>query len=167
MDRRDALRKAAVAGTIVWTAPVVLDRSVGAQTACTPKCGPPDAQQPQVTITLARACDDAAQERVWTLVEVELGSVINCPCGGTTALQLVSPPLDTVVARTPYDVEGSFTMNPPVITSISCPDRRQARVARVCDGITTTNDFFENIGCAPTTLVVNTSTPCPGDIGCG
>ena len=39
LDRRSLLRKAAVAGAVAWTAPMVVSSPAGAQaTLCTPKC---------------------------------------------------------------------------------------------------------------------------------
>ena len=42
-DRREALKKAAVAGGIVWAAPMIMSSPARAQaTPCTPKCAPTD-----------------------------------------------------------------------------------------------------------------------------
>jgi len=38
LDRRSVLKKAAIAGTVAWTAPVILSNTAFADVVCTPKC---------------------------------------------------------------------------------------------------------------------------------
>lgn len=83
LDRRSALKKAAAAGAIAWTAPTILSNDAHAQTpgTCTPKCLPIGAGT-----GLARAsatCSGQGVNRTITLL-VDLSAVqtFTCPCGG-------------------------------------------------------------------------------------
>jgi hypothetical protein len=165
LDRRNAL-KAGVALGVGWSAPALTSSPVSAAATCTPSCAPPAAQQPQVNVTLFRSCDDVRQVRVWTLTDVSLGSVINCPCGGTTTLELLAPALGTVMATVPYSTVGTLVLDTPVLVSIQCAGGLDQPVSRLCDLITTTNSYYQDPGCTEGAISISTSTPCPGGPVC-
>jgi len=165
LDRRHAL-KAGVALGVAWSAPTILSSPVSAASTCSPACAPPAGQSPEVDITLTRNCDVDLQVRVWTLTAVDLASVITCPCSGTTTLQLLAPALGTVVATVPYSTVGTLVLDTPVLVRIQCDGGLDRPVSRLCELITTTNGYFENAGCTPTSTVIFTSTPCQGAPSC-
>ena len=66
-DRREALKKAAVAGGIVWAAPMIMSSPARAQaTPCTPKCAPDTSRRsvsPGTTVTKLGCVDPNAPAR--------------------------------------------------------------------------------------------------------
>ena len=165
VDRRAALRKAAVAGTLVWTAPVVMSQSASAQTACTLSCAPPDGQRPQVNIVANRRClaDDS---RVWIFEGILSPTVITCPCGVAAAVvEVEAPPVGTIIATDPGN--QNLVLDVPVVVRITCLSNAGVPVSRSCAAITATNDF-DGGTCVPTRGFVfqGTSVLCDGAPTC-
>ena len=77
IDRRSALRKAATAGVIAWTAPTVLSTTVTAGTvgACTPKCAPQFVAR--TALIVQQLCYDA---KPTDIVQIDGKSIHDCPC---------------------------------------------------------------------------------------
>lgn len=87
MDRRDVIKKAAVAGAIVWAAPVVTSQVASAQApTCTPKCKSVTAVlKAQVSLYCERSGGKWAQLVLSSTAETA------CPCGGEPVF-CVEPP---------------------------------------------------------------------------
>lgn len=82
MDRRSALRKAAVAGAVAWSAPMISStvQAAGGNDICTPKCaGTPFVCFRYLESSSPGPCD------TWEMFSMDLFSVANCGCGGSTA----------------------------------------------------------------------------------
>jgi hypothetical protein len=94
LDRRSMLRKAAVAGAVVWTVPTIL--ADPAHAACgTPKCAPTSFTIP--IINGRDACNNEAIPNVPTgnkvaLFFLSLPASVTCPCGGTAQIKIGDPP---------------------------------------------------------------------------
>jgi len=87
IDRRSALKKAAAAGAVVWTAPLVNSSPALAQTvSCTPKCSTPTFT---VDIDVFNYCPNQGSK--WARVRLTPSNV-TCPCTGTTAIICVDGP---------------------------------------------------------------------------
>jgi hypothetical protein len=81
-DRRSAIKKAAVAGALVWTAPVVLSSKAAAidfipGTTCTLKCLP----NPNVSINANTQLYCTGAGRKWAQINFTVNQTV-CPCGG-------------------------------------------------------------------------------------
>ena len=167
IDRRAVFRKAAVAGTLVWTAPLVMQSKAAAATACTPSCAPPPDQQPQIQITASRSCvGDAADTRVWRFVGLISASIIGCPCGSQAAIEVVSPAVGTIIATVPVNQPVILTV--PIVVRISCLNAAGTPIFRSCAGVTETN-YTDTGACVETarfTFPSSTSTPCNGAPTC-
>lgn len=84
VDRRQAVKRAAVAGAVVWSAPVVLSsRAQAMDGTCTPKCFPVAGQAtlPRITGT----CEPRPRRGTIVLSNVNPAPV-SCPCGGDAVL---------------------------------------------------------------------------------
>mgnify|MGYP003573497193 CR=1 FL=1 len=81
IDRRSAIKKAAAAGAIVWTAPTVLSQAAAAQTGtpCTPKCSP--ATFTTVPLSGYGYCNGNGQKSLFIYPTPGSGG-FSCPCGG-------------------------------------------------------------------------------------
>ena len=86
LSRRDLIRRAAVAGTLAWTAPIVLGSLTDAAFAATPSgCTP-------YYVKLIPAVNGACYDQV-----PGSGGGFNCPANGTTYQSSVSFPLESNV----------------------------------------------------------------------
>ena len=89
-DRREALKKAAVAGGIVWAAPMIMSSPARAQaTPCTPKCAPDTTAFSFAGTTVTKlGCVDpnapAGQEQYIVQASMVVTATTTCPCTGTT-----------------------------------------------------------------------------------
>jgi hypothetical protein len=83
IDRRSALKKAAAAGAIAWTAPTILSNTAHAQTpgTCTPKCLPLGSGSGLATASAT--CTGNGIRRTITLnIDLSAVQTFTCPCGG-------------------------------------------------------------------------------------
>ena len=115
IDRRSAIKKAAAAGAIVWTAPTVLSQAASAQTGtpCTPKCSP--ATFTTVPLSGYGYCNGNGKKALFIYPTPGSGA-FSCPCGGAVDLFLA--------VQGSWDRHaGSCTGN--VTTNVS---------AKLCDG---------------------------------
>jgi len=141
VDRRRLLKRAAAAGAIAWTAPVVLSDRVSAQVGtCTPKCVPQSAGT--ATAIASISCTGNGNNRV-VIVTVQLTAQpsYSCLCGGTA----------TVTGRTVTVNRGTLTVaggantfvvnlgrgSPGVLDvfvneSVTCVDRSGDNCTRSC-----------------------------------
>ena len=91
IDRRAALRKVAAAGTVAWTAPLILSGTAhAAMEFCTPKCRP-GTDPPLIdgcTFCLGSGAGTKAAQ-----IFFYPDPALTCPCGGSPAISLsgVSP----------------------------------------------------------------------------
>lgn len=85
-DRRQAVKRAAVAGAVAWSAPVVLSsRAQAMDGTCTPKCLP--VAGPSTAPGISRDCLGNGSNRVVRIVLTGVNPVpVNCPCGGDAVL---------------------------------------------------------------------------------
>ena len=137
-DRRSALKKAAVAGAVAWTAPVVLSSGASAMDGtCTPKC------LPAVGSSLTWAGTGCQGNSVLTLQYRY--STPTCPCGGDAvlgALQLSSTAgtatesggIVTVTIAS-FSIPSEFTLT--VVQAASCSDRADDPCASTCTTVYT------------------------------
>jgi hypothetical protein len=88
-DRREALKKAAVAGGIVWAVPVIMSSPARAQAPpCTPKCAPDTTAFSFAGTTVRKlGCTDPnapnGQEQYIIEASVVVTATATCPCSGT------------------------------------------------------------------------------------
>lgn len=135
IDRRSALKKAAAAGAIAWTAPTILSETARAQTpgTCTPKCLPLGSGT-----GLARAvatCTGQGLTRTITL-NVNLSGIqtFTCPCGGDATVisrsctsnvgscSVGAGGFITVTAASRF-FTGTFAVQISLTETASCADR--------------------------------------------
>ena len=94
IDRREALKKAAVAGGIVWSAPLITTSPVAAQTAvCTLKCAP---EPGNPDLSVFTYCDTPGAK--WAEIRITK-DLVTCPCGGDGTL--VGDPVFTPFSGNP------------------------------------------------------------------
>jgi hypothetical protein len=79
IDRRSALKKAAIAGTVAWTAPAILSETAHAVDlvgACTAKCAP----NPTISVspTTGLVCNTNGAK--WAQLTFSVSGIV-CPCG--------------------------------------------------------------------------------------
>lgn len=141
-NRRSALKKAAVAGAVVWTAPVLLSESAQAvqflDGGCTAKCGP----SATVSVTgsaTTRGCvtGTPGQEGVTALINAGTSAGGgSCGCDATAVVVVTSP-----AAGDPFEVrpkpnnanQGEFD----VTATISCEDRDGNTITKTCSAVAT------------------------------
>jgi hypothetical protein len=88
-DRREALKKAAVAGGIVWAAPMIMSSPAQAQQPpCTPKCAPETTAFSFAGTTVRKlGCVDpnapAGQEQYIVQASMVVTATTTCPCTQT------------------------------------------------------------------------------------
>lgn len=168
LDRRSALKKAAVAGAVAWTAPTILSSTAHAAPGegCTPKCLP--AGTPQFSTTPIATCGGTYLVRFPLVLT---GGTVTCPCGGTPTATVVSATtlgaLNTTIAGNVVVVSfvraarGSFTTN--IGVEATCVDRSgDACESGVCTG-TISYTIIGNPGndCARNNVVgTNVSITC-------
>ena len=92
IDRRSVLKKAAVAGAVAWTAPVILSNTAFAASVCTPKCA-------HANVTLTATAQDACTAPVTEvpsgnkilLFSINLPSGATCPCDAAAPRVVLGP----------------------------------------------------------------------------
>lgn len=108
IDRRSALKKAAVAGAVAWTAPMVLSSKVSAGDGfCTPKCDPETA--PALLGGCAYCYDSNSKIPKLTLGVAGAGDCGACGGTATTTFSLSSPFLFQKDGTGPAHYIGSLT----------------------------------------------------------
>lgn len=93
IDRRSALKKAAIGGAVAWTAPTLLSSKASAQTSggfCTPKCYPTQAAPAVTGCTYCIGIPDTNQFRQAAGLTFAEGSGAGCPCGGDPQVTVVA-----------------------------------------------------------------------------
>lgn len=143
IDRRSALKKAAAAGVVVWTAPTLLSSTVSADHICTLKCAP----QGAASVTLAglgRKGDcrtdgpPGGESRVFYVDSVDfvdVGGTVTCPCdpdGGTAEIDFETTEIiyfDTI----PNQGVRTDILIGQVSVKFTCLDRQDRPVISVCD----------------------------------
>src|SRR5262245_1311588 len=85
-DRREALKKAAVAGGIAWATPMIISSVAHAQAPpCTPKCAPNGSQFTFTATGMKLPCQPGippGQQAVRVQVTVTATARSTCPCTG-------------------------------------------------------------------------------------
>ncbi|MEI2704723.1 MAG: hypothetical protein V9E89_05515 [Ilumatobacteraceae bacterium] len=146
LDRRAALRKAAAAGAIVWSAPTVLTTPASAQVACTPKCAPLVGGQFTATVFTV-TCQRNGPVNDLHPYTFRLGNIAStgsaCGCGGSVTVALSGATTFTVGPNQwthgycpPNDHVGRFgstSGGAAIYADISCTDRRGRRLCRRCE----------------------------------
>jgi hypothetical protein len=176
MDRRAALRRAAVAGAITWAAPAVLSTTVHAQAVgCTQKCLP--VASPQSSPTASVTCGGNGNNRRVD-VSVPILTSILCPCNGDDPIiALDGNPESNWPGSTIEVVQGSVVVvqlgdvaRPPlevnILITATCTDRDPADggCVRTCQTTVTVPVSLQNSGnCnglnfSPTASVTTTCT---------
>ncbi len=129
IDRRAALKKAAAAGAVAWTAPIVLSSTASAQVVCTLACAPTVATTVTGTAT-SQPCVAGippGQQPILFVITINTGGGATCPCGGNPTF-LVVPSIVTAVQNQP----GTSTRTFPVTITVTCRDENGRPVSRVC-----------------------------------
>jgi hypothetical protein len=168
LDRRSALKKAAVAGAVAWTAPTILSHTAHAAPGegCTPKCLP--AGTPQFVTNPIDTCGGTYVVRFPLQLT---GGSVTCPCGGApiarvltaTTLGALSTTIagNVVVVSFTRRARGAFRTN--ISVEATCVDRSgDACESGVCTGAITYT-IIGNPGndCAQTNVVgTNVSITC-------
>jgi hypothetical protein len=169
IDRRSALKKAAAAGAIAWTAPTILSQTAHAVdfingSTCTAKCAPPTGVTVTGTITYIGCAQDIppGQQPVRASI-TQISTTAGCPCGGAV-VEVIAPPQTVEVRPRPGNVnQGVFDF----IVEIRCADRSGDVISRQCVGTSitankpgscqgaagTTSDFAGLTSCDPPTCV--------------
>lgn len=155
IDRRAALKKAAVAGGIIWSAPLIASSVVDAQAiTCTPKCAPTQAAGLNASVGLY--CTSSGDK--WaqlTLLPNSGTGVGTCPCSGASTMKFcVEPPSfwdkgnsqnfaitvcsngGVLVITKPNQGgalgKGDYTTSAPAKVAVGCPDRTGHISWQVC-----------------------------------
>ncbi|MDQ3176058.1 MAG: twin-arginine translocation signal domain-containing protein [Actinomycetota bacterium] len=129
IDRRAALKKAAAAGAVAWTAPIVLSSTASAQVVCTLRCAPTVAATVTGTAT-SRPCNPLlppGQQPILFDITINRGGGATCPCGGNPTF-MVNPSVVAAIQNQPGNSTSTFT----VIITVTCLDRDGDRVSREC-----------------------------------
>lgn len=151
-DRRAALAKAAAAGAVAWTTPLVLSRSAHAADTgtCTPRCTPtgrPDVTAPEATT----ACDELDEDEPprirgsFGVTTDGFEDPVVCPCGGRATLTVNLQDTNTGTV-TEFAVDGrnvTFAVELPTTPFrgtlsvsfelvLSCSDRTGDACTRSC-----------------------------------
>lgn len=152
MDRREAIKKAAVAGTVVWTVPTLVSSRASAQEdTCTPKCVP--LGTPAYTVlAVVDTCGRLYNVRVTV---VPTAGSVSCPCGGTPTTQ------EAVLSRSfSRRFRGQADLTEDV--ELVCIDRSGSSCPITC-AVTVTVNITGNNGndCAQSGVtVVGVNTTC-------
>jgi hypothetical protein len=171
-NRRSALKKAAVAGAVVWTAPVLLSDSAQAVQllpgGCTAKCAPIVDAVDLVVTGSKGACDDTAPGQVireFNITSVTLGAASgSCPCGGAEAVVTFTP--ETITYIDPLGNQGNRTdVNVgSVSVTFGCTDRVGNTIETTCEAQILASFSGSCQGVGNTTFsvgaLVNCSTVC-------
>ena len=132
----EALKKAAVAGGIVWVAPMMVYSRVSAQAGCTAKCAPTLSGPVAIDVVGTKGpCDTVTNPgqftRVFnvTSVTVRFPAVV-CRCGGS-ATATMSPTTFTYVD--PFDNQGvrDVILGTTALT-VTCQDRSGRPISMTC-----------------------------------
>lgn len=131
VDRRALLRKAAAAGAVGWTAPVILTSAPAAAGVFTAKCAPGNVTVSSVSfVQVAGSCTDERTE-----IDITINFAGPCPCGGTP---IWCGQLNTPARYAPGTITGStlrFRVRIPIFNTIpingrvalGCTDRNGDR----------------------------------------
>lgn len=143
-DRRSALKKAAVAGAVVWSTPMVLSSRVSATDVCTLKCLP-EGSGDAVTFDIdgrKLTCEEldpvvrgqpGRQKRVFQIdtVDVTAGDT-TCPCqeGADSTITFST---STLQYEDPIPNQGTRTVPVGTISiTFQCLDRQDRPLTRTC-----------------------------------
>lgn len=175
LARRDALKKATVAGAITWAAPTVLSTKVHAQVVgCTQKCLP-TASPPASTTANVSCSGNGNNRRVG--VSVPIATSVLCPCNGDDpVIALDGTPESNWPGSTIELVQGAVVVvqlgavrRPPLEVNIritaTCTDRDPANggCVRTCRTTVTVPLSLQNNGnCSgiSTSYTASVSTSC-------
>ncbi len=136
LDRRSALKKAAAAGAVAWTAPTILSETAHAVdfingSTCTAKCAPPTPPSVTGTITYIDCAQGIppGQQPVRANI-TEISASAECPCDGTN-VEVIAPPQNVEVRPRPGNIsQGLFNF----AVEIRCSDRSGDVIVRQCTG---------------------------------
>lgn len=118
-DRRALLRRAAIAGAVSWTAPVILSSSIASAGVFTAKCAPGSTSASASFVRTA--CSNPS-----TTITITIVFAGPCPCGGNGAwCTQKNSPAPTVAAATPTLV---FSVTIPISTTVTI----RGKVAHGC-----------------------------------
>ena len=137
-DRRSALKKAAVAGAVVWTAPVLLSDSAQATQflpgGCTAKCGPSGSVFVSGSAT-AQPCLPAppppGQQEVFAVIDDASAGAGSCGCDTEAVVVVTTPGAGTsfLVRPKPGSAQnGEFD----IVATVSCVDRAGNTISSTC-----------------------------------
>jgi len=181
IDRRSALKKAAVAGTVIWAAPTLLSSRVLADDSlCTPKCYPIARRNGRVSIGACHLRRDGA------FASMGLENLVDCPCADEPTLSSMSfgpwniadspASVDNVdlehvgngilavnidiLVSSPGDVAGEYSST--LTLTVSCSDRQGNVIAQTCE-----YDFTFDIEITESTDGCEVSHAHVFRIGCG
>lgn len=136
IDRRSALKKAAVAGAIGWVAPAILSDTAHAVEVlpggCTAKCQPNGNATVSIQVVIADCIEGTppGQQVVrGTVTQLSAGGD-PCPCGGGV-VQIVNPTPDEVVILSP--VPGNWDGVLSIGVNITCFDRSLNEIVVNCN----------------------------------
>jgi hypothetical protein len=140
IDRRAALRKVAVGGTVAWTAPTLLNSAAVAQgiTMCSAPCAPFDTSDVTISISVAvEPCTDIrnpGDEAVFGTVTQTGYTGAPCPCS-PSIVSIITPIPGTVeqLSPGPGNWDGSF----PLAAVIDCVDANGQPIRRFCTATAT------------------------------
>lgn len=137
IDRRGALRKAAVGGAIAWTAPTLLTSHAVAQTfdVCSAPCAPVEVSDVTVSVSVdIEPCGagNPGDQAVFGAVTQTAATGAPCPC---------SPSLVVIIAPQPGRVEqlspgpGNWDGTFPIVVAIDCEGADGQPIRRLCTAI--------------------------------
>lgn len=161
LGRRDALKKAAAAGVVVWASPALLSSRVSAVDVCTPKCAPSNVVSFSGTATKI-VCDSGApglQPVKWNIGTVSTGSA-TCACGGTATVVVEGGNIIDVEAK-PGRQSATF----PITATITCFDRAENALVKTCTGTGTLQESG-NCNSQPFTTPYTGSFTCGTEVAC-
>ncbi len=135
-DRREALKKAAVAGGIVWAAPMIASSRVSAQAGCTLKCAPAFTGPLDIVVQGAKGpCDEITNPgqtiRVFTVTSVTVRDpATTCGCGGSATASM-SPTTFTLIDSLPNQGLRNVIIGTTTLT-VTCLDRSGRPISTTC-----------------------------------
>lgn len=143
IDRRSALKKAAAAGAVVWTAPVLLSDSAQAVDilpgGCTAKCGPSGSVFVSGSAT-AQPCLPAppppGQQEVFGVIDDATAGAGSCGCDSEALVTVTTPAAGTSFLVRPKpgsDQNGEFD----IVATVSCVDRAGNTISSTCSATAT------------------------------
>jgi hypothetical protein len=135
-DRREALKKAAVAGGIVWVAPMIVSSRVSAQAVCTAKCAPTFTGPADIIVEGSKGpCTTPIPgqvQRVFTVTNVAVADPgATCGCSPTSASATLSPTTFTLVDLVPNQGLRSEIIGTTTLT-VTCQDRSGRPISTTC-----------------------------------